>query len=54
MKGKTIIVGFTFGFLLNFFIFLYFIYILLTDGDIEVNQDQRRIALSAFLLVMGV
>ena len=31
-----------FGFLLNFFIILFFWYILFTYGDIEVNQEPKR------------
>ena len=42
MKGKTVIILFAFGFLLNFFIFLYFRYVLLTDGYIEVNPGPKK------------
>ena len=42
MKGKTVLVGFAFGFLLNFFVILYFCYILLTHGDIEVNPGPKK------------
>ena len=36
MKEKTVVVGFAFDFLLNFFVILYLCYILLTHGDIKV------------------
>ena len=42
MKGKTVVVGFAFGLLLNFFVILYFCYILLTHGDIEVNPGPKK------------
>ena len=42
MKGKTVVVGFVFGFMLNFFVVLYFCYILLTHGDIEVNPGPKK------------
>ena len=42
MKGKTLVVGFAFGLLLNFFVILYFCYILLTHGDIEVNPGPKK------------
>ena len=42
IKGKTVVVGFAFGFLLNFFIFLYFCYIWLTHGHIEVNPGPKK------------
>ena len=54
MKDKTVVVGFAFGLLLNFFVILYICYILLTHGDIGVNQDQRRIALPTFIFVIGI
>ena len=42
MKGKTAVVGVAFGLLLNFFIILFFCYILLTHGDIEVNPGTKK------------
>ena len=42
MKGKTVVVGFAFGLLLNFFVILYFCYILLSHGDIEVNPGPKK------------
>ena len=48
MKGKTVVVGFAFGFFLNFFVILYFCYILLTHGDIEVNPEQKKNCSTSF------
>ena len=42
MKGKTVVVGFAFSLLLIFFAILYFCYILLTHGDIEVNPGPKK------------
>ena len=42
MKGKTVVVEFAFSFLLTFFVILYFCYILLTHGDIEVNPGPKK------------
>ena len=41
-KDKTVVVGFAFGFMLNFFVILHFCYILLTHGDIEVNPGPKK------------
>ena len=41
-KDKTVVVGFVFGWLLIFFVILYFCYILLTHGDIEVNPGLKK------------
>ena len=48
MKGKTVVVGFAFGFMLNFFVILYFCYILLTHGDIEVNPGPKKNCSTSF------
>ena len=48
MKGKTVVVGFAFGFLLDFFVVLYFCYILLTHGDIEVNPGPKKNCSTSF------
>ena len=48
MKEKTEVVGFAFGFLLNFFVILYFCYILLTHGDIEVNPGAKKNCSTSF------
>ena len=42
IKGKTVVVGFALDFLLNFYVILYFCYILLTYGDIEVNPGPKK------------
>ena len=42
MKGRTVVVEFAFGLLLNLFVILCFCYILLTDGDIEVNPGPKK------------
>ena len=42
MKGKTVVVGFAFGLLMNFCVILYICYILLTHGDIEVNPGPKK------------
>ena len=48
MKRKTVVVGFAFGFLLNFFVILYSYYILLTHGDIEVNPGPKKNCSNSF------
>ena len=48
MKGKTVVVGFTFGFMLNFFVTLYICCILLTHGDIEVNPGPKKNCSTSF------
>ena len=48
MKDKTVVVGFAFGFMLNFFVILYFCYILLTHGDIEVNPGPKKNSSTSF------
>ena len=48
MKGKTVVVGFAFGFMLIFFVTLYFCYILLTHGDIEVNPGPKKNCSTSF------
>ena len=42
MRGKTVVVGFAFGLLMNFFVILYFCCILLTQGDTEVNPGPKK------------
>ena len=43
MKDKTVVAGFYFRVCVNFFlIILYFCYVFLTDGDIEVNPEPRK------------
>ena len=54
LKGKTVVVGFAFRFLLNFFIILYFCYILLTHGNIEVNPGPKKNCSTSFLFVIGI
>ena len=51
MSGKTIVLGFAFGFLLIFFVVLYFWYILLTRGDIEVNPGPEKNCSTGFLFL---
>ena len=46
MKGKTLVVGFAFGFMLNFFVIL--CYILLTHGDTEVNPGPKKNCSTSF------
>ena len=41
-RAKTVVVGFAFGLLLNFYVILYFCYILLTHGDIEVDPGPKK------------
>ena len=41
-KGKTVVVGYAFSLFLNYFVILYFCYILLTHGDIDVNPGPKR------------
>ena len=48
MKGKTVVVRFAFGCMLNFFLTLYFCCILLTHGDIEVNPGPRKNCSTSF------
>ena len=48
MNGKTVVVGFAFGFMLNFFVILYFCYIFLTYGDIEVNPGPKKNCSTSF------
>ena len=48
MKGNTVVVGFAFGFMLNFFAILYFCYILLRHGDIEVNPGPKKNCSTSF------
>ena len=48
MKGKTVVLGFVFGFMLIFFVILYFSYILLTYGDIEVNPGPKKNCSTSF------
>ena len=48
MKDKSVVVGFAFGFLLNFLVILYFCHILLTHGDIEVNLGPKKKCSSSF------
>ena len=48
MKEKTEVVGFAFGFLLNFFVILYFCHILLTHGVIEVNLGLKKNCSTSF------
>ena len=42
MKGKTVVAGFAFGLLLNFFVILYLCLILFTLRDIEVNPGPKK------------
>ena len=53
MKGKTLLVGFVFGFQLIFFVIICFWYILWVMKILMQTQD-LRIALPAFLLVSGI
>ena len=48
MRRKTVVVGFAFGFLLNFFVILYSYYILLTHGDIGVNPGPKKNCSTSF------
>ena len=48
MNSKTIVVGFAFRFLLSFLVTLYFCYILLTHGDIEVITGPKKNCSSSF------
>ena len=48
MKDKTVVVGFAFSLLLNFFVILYSCYISLTHGDIEVNPGPKKNCSSNF------
>ena len=48
LKGETVVVQFAFGFLLNFFVILYFWYILLTNGDIEENPGPKKNCSTSF------
>ena len=48
MKGKSVVIGFAVGFCWIFFVILYFCYILLSHGDIEVNQGPKKNCLSSF------
>ena len=50
IKGKPVVVEFAFGFLLNFFVILYFNYILLTRRDIEVNSGPKKNCSTSFSL----
>ena len=40
MKGQTVVVGFAFDLLLNFFVILYFCYILLTHGGKPRTKEE--------------
>ena len=48
MKGKTVAVEFAFIFLLNFSVILYFCYILLSHGDVEVNPRPKQNCSTSF------
>ena len=54
MKGKTAVVGFAFSFLLNFFVILYFYYILLSHGDIKVNAGPKNNCCTSSCFVIGI
>ena len=48
MNGKTVVVGFAFGFSLKFFVILNFCYIFLSHGDIEVNPGPKKNCSTSF------
>ena len=50
MKSKTLVVGFDIGFLLKFFLILYFCYILLSRGYFEINRRLKKIRSTSFSL----
>ena len=54
MRCNTVAVGRTFGFLLDFFVILYFSYILLNHGDIESNAGPKRNCSTGFFFVIGI
>ena len=54
MKGKSVVVGFPFGLLLNFLVILYFWYVLLTDGDIEVNPGPNKNYSTNIFFAIGI